>query len=293
MNKGMNERNEGDRGHNRKLDIRRSLDLPFRGLKEKARSAVTRLTEWYDNASRKKVATIIGVSIAGPILSLGVMDYLYDLRGRELESQLLQSYQAINKKESTLRAVKEDYRKAKTAADSLGIVSEKKTTSLDSVSQIAGRLEAKAVNADTMVYNARQIARNLEERTQRAERERQLLVNAISRPFLVYNIQDVDLSYEDTRQNNRPVAVYSFKSDVHTDDSRELARRINFRDTFGEKYPGLEGIIKKKGEGKITKIRVEEKDAGVYGVRVHYDDETSLFFEYKHPRLINTGGQTR
>ena len=286
---------DGNEGHNRKENIRRRLDVQPMGLKERLISIVPRSKDWCDNASRRKIITVIGVPIAAVAVGYGSFFLYNDLRERELELQIGEKSQEISKLKDRKSALDTLYTKAKERADDfaktnrdIAAVAQREKASLDSARGVAGRLEARAANADSMINNARQIARNLEERTTKAERERKEYLE-----IFPYETKSLALTMEEGRQNGKSIVVLGFE-ERYSEEPKEIKGREGIRKRFDSSYPGLFDKIKDgAGKKRVDRVRIEEtSQEKVYTCKVSYDSGGSREVTYKHPDLINpTGGK--
>jgi len=286
---------DGNEGHDRKENIRRRLDAQPMGLKERLISIIPRSKDWCDNASKKRITTIAGAVVVAIGLGLGIVKYSNYSNERRLELQIGEKSQEISELKDRKSALNTLYTQAKERADNfaktnrdIAAVAQRKKASLDSVSDVVGRLEARAANADSMINNARQIAKNLEERTTKAERERKEYLE-----IFPYETKSLALTMEEGRQNGKSIVVLGFE-ERYSEEPKEIKGREGIRKRFDSSYPGLFDKIKDgAGKKRVDRVRIEEtSQEKVYTCKVSYDGGSSREVTYKHPDLINpTGGK--
>ena len=286
---------DGNEGHNRKENIRRRLDVQPMGLKERLISIIPRSKDWCDNASKKRITTIAGAVVVAIGLGWGIVKYSNYSNERRLELQIGEKGQEISELKDRKSALDSLYTTAQDSVNNLAktnrdiaAVAQREKASLDSIRDVADRLEARAVNADSMINNARQIAKSLEGRTYAAEAKAEEYLKTFP-----YEIKSLALEVEEGLQNGKSVVVLGFE-ERYSEEPKEISRRWGLRKRFDSSYPGLFDKIKDgAGKKRVDRVRIEEtSQEKVYTCKVSYDGGSSREVTYKHPDLINpTGGK--
>src|SRR3989344_216540 len=204
---------DGNEGHNRKENIRRRLDVQPMGLKERLISIIPRSKDWCDNASKKRITTIAGAVVVAIGLGWGIVKYSNYSNERRLELQIGEKGQEISELKDRKSALDSLYTTAQDSVNNLAktnrdiaAVAQREKASLDSIRDVADRLEARAVNAESLINNARQIAKSLEGRTYAAEAKAEEYLKTFP-----YEIKSLALEVEEGLQNGKSVVVLGFE----------------------------------------------------------------------------------